>query len=356
MEFPAYRDKKWISKIMEGSRLPGEVLEDTDITPEYLSKDPTAALFTSKVANVKDQIKRALFRHCLFKIQNVEVQTLQKECGEKSRWLDEIRRLSDADTNWVTWAATKKFTRRNKEPFSILRKERWTIRRCGSPVPYDVIYFREGGDGFSTRVIPVRWMDRLRESVLMSSTPEGQDGAPKVAVDDSEDFFEKYASYEDYLDAQVTEKDTRSDFNSPVPLECQVLASADKDLTAFPTLRHLAAREEMARSGKIVSIIFIRDRNAKGQEISGYIDYGHRLKTENFEAYFSREKRILPRPTDLCFYNWETQQCTANESPNFQVVPDTKMGLLFRNKRDRKMIDVNPKHDPGDNSKRHDVM
>ncbi|KAF4699607.1 hypothetical protein FOZ63_019521, partial [Perkinsus olseni] len=340
-------------------------------------------------ANVKDQIKRALFRHCLFKIQNVEVQTLQKECEEKSRWLDEIRHLSDADTNWVTWAATKKFTRRNKEPFSILRKERWTIRRCGNPVPYDVIYFREGGDGFSTRVIPVRWMDRLRESVLMASTPEGQEGAPKLAVDDSDDFFEKYASYEDYLDAQPTsfiwfagilpardctlddtdstsEVLSRAEFNEKrrvverekrrrLQSMVKVLASADKDLTAFPTLRHLAAREEMARSGKIVSIIFIRDRNAKGQEISGYIDYGHRLKTENFEAYFSREKRILPRPTDLCFYNWETQQCTANESPNFQVVPDTKMGLLFRNKRDRKMIDVNPKHDPGDNSKRHDV-
>ncbi|KAF4745301.1 hypothetical protein FOZ63_025727, partial [Perkinsus olseni] len=151
---------------------------------------------------------------------------------------------------------------------------------------------------------------------------------------------------------RVAEREKRRRLQSMV----KVLASADKDLTAFPTLRHLAAREEMARSGKIVSIIFIRDRNAKGQEISGYIDYGHRLKTENFEAYFSREKRILPRPTDLCFYNWETQQCTANESPNFQVVPDTKMGLLFRNKRDRKMIDVNPKHDPGDNSKRHDVM
>ena len=26
------------------------------------------------------------------------------------------------------------------------------------------------------------------------------------------------------------------------------------------------------------SIIFIRDKNAKGQEISGYIDFAHRLK------------------------------------------------------------------------------
>ncbi|EER08936.1 conserved hypothetical protein [Perkinsus marinus ATCC 50983] len=129
MEFPAYRDKRWITKIMKGFQMPDGVLDDTDITPDYLSKDPTAGFFTSKVANVKDQIKRALFRHCLFKIQNVEVQTLQKECEEKSRWLEGVRHLSDTDTNWVTWAATKKFTRRDKDPFTVLRKERWTIRR-----------------------------------------------------------------------------------------------------------------------------------------------------------------------------------------------------------------------------------
>ena len=30
------------------------------------------------------------------------------------------------------------------------------------------------------------------------------------------------------------------------------------------------------RNGKLTTIIFIRDKNAKGQEVSGYIDYGHR--------------------------------------------------------------------------------
>ncbi|KAF4675445.1 hypothetical protein FOL47_007753 [Perkinsus chesapeaki] len=157
------------------------------------------------------------------------------------------------------------------------------------------------------------------------ATPESEEGVSATIADeslDSEEFFEKYPTYEDYLDAQITAKDTfylgGSDLaRQLVELGCRrgevlsreefkekretaereqrrrlqsmvkVLASADKDLTAFPMLRHLAAREEMARNGKIASIIFIRDRNAKGQEISGYIDYGHRLKTENFDAYFS---------------------------------------------------------------------
>ena len=38
----------------------------------------------------------------------------------------------------------------------------------------------------------------------------------------------------------------------------------------------LQQREESVRNGKLTTIIFIRDQNAKGQEISGYIDYGHR--------------------------------------------------------------------------------
>ena len=47
------------------------------------------------------------------------------------------------------------------------------------------------------------------------------------------------------------------------------------------------------------SIIFIRDRNAGVQEVSGYIDYAHRLQTEDFEAYFSGKKRLMPRRSDL---------------------------------------------------------
>lgn len=47
------------------------------------------------------------------------------------------------------------------------------------------------------------------------------------------------------------------------------------------------------------TIIFIRDKNARGQEISGYIDYAHRMKTEDFEPYFAGKKRLLPRPSDL---------------------------------------------------------
>ena len=54
--------------------------------------------------------------------------------------------------------------------------------------------------------------------------------------------------------------------------------------------------------------------------MSGYIDYGHRLKTENMEPYFERKKVIMPKPADLSYYDWETQMSTSNPTPNFQVI------------------------------------
>lgn len=65
--------------------------------------------------------------------------------------------------------------------------------------------------------------------------------------------------------------------------------------------------QDLVRNGKLTSIIFIRDKNSKGQEVSGYIDFAHRLKTENFEPIFDRKKKLMPRPSDLSYYNWETQ-------------------------------------------------
>ncbi|XP_024865014.1 cilia- and flagella-associated protein 299 isoform X2 [Kryptolebias marmoratus] len=76
------------------------------------------------------------------------------------------------------------------------------------------------------------------------------------------------------------------------------LASAGKELKDN-FLKALAEREEANRSGKTTSIIFIRDYNTLGQEVSGYIDYAHRLKTQDFEPYFSRRKRLMPGLSDL---------------------------------------------------------
>ncbi|KAL2914478.1 hypothetical protein HK105_206045 [Polyrhizophydium stewartii] len=201
----------------------------------------------------------------------------------------------------------------------------------------------------------------------------------------------EFATYEEYLDSQITPLDLyyledkelarqlvelgyrgsgeplkREEFESRKKaaenfrlskrLATNVLSSHGKDLAKFSFLQALAEREEANRSGKLTSIIFIRTKNSKGQEISGYIDYAHRLKTENFEPYFNRNKTLLPRPSDMSFYNWETQTCTSNATPNFQVIADDENGLLFKNKRDRKIINVDPRElRPGDNTSRTQI-
>ena len=52
-------------------------------------------------------------------------------------------------------------------------------------------------------------------------------------------------------------------------------------------LKALAMREDLIKTGKLATILFIRDYNAKGQEISGYIDLTQRMKVDDFEAIFS---------------------------------------------------------------------
>ena len=66
------------------------------------------------------------------------------------------------------------------------------------------------------------------------------------------------------------------------------------------------------------------------------------MKTEDFKLIFGGRKNIVPKVTDLSYYSWEGQQIVYNDSPNFKVDANSERGLLFRNRRDRKVIDVNP--------------
>ncbi len=89
--------------------------------------------------------------------------------------------------------------------------------------------------------------------------------------------------------------------------------------------------------------IQLKELSEEGIEISGYIDLAHRLKTEDFSQYFRGQKLLLPKNTDLSYYNWNTGVCVSNDSPNFKVDASSgSKGLLFRNKRDRKVINVEP--------------
>jgi hypothetical protein len=122
----------------------------------------------------------------------------------------------------------------------------------------------------------------------------------------NEDTLDAYATYEDYLDSQVSTTDMfyledeelarqlvelgyrgsgeilkRDEFTQRKKLERhrhlqratvpKVLTSSGKDLKGYPFLQALANREELVRNGKLTSIIFLRDRNSKGQEVSFWV-------------------------------------------------------------------------------------
>ncbi|OCU00368.1 hypothetical protein XELAEV_18006142mg [Xenopus laevis] len=70
----------------------------------------------------------------------------------------------------------------------------------------------------------------------------------------------------------------------------------------------------------------------------------------------SFQTEVVYRAKRCSFYNWESHVSTSNPSPNYQVIAETSSGLLFKNKRDRKILNVDPKASPGDNSTRTSIQ
>ena len=213
--------------------------------------------------------------------------------------------------------------------------------------------------------------------------------------DDNSDLLDnglqQYKEYEDYLDDQMSDEDlfyledkelarqlievgyhgkgeilTREQFNQRK--EAIEFAIKQKDAKQVKALSHagckiesnflkaLKQREEHVRNGRMTTIIFIRDQQKGKNEISGYIDLAHRLKTEDFRPIYEGKLKLKPKPTDLSFFNWDAQNASLNDSPNFRVDANSDAGLLFRNKRDRKVINVDPSKDPpGDGTKRVEI-
>ena len=60
---------------------------------------------------------------------------------------------------------------------------------------------------------------------------------------------------------------------------------------------------------------------AGAQEISGYIDLNQRLTGDEagMAAVFALERRLLPHPTDLSYFNWTSNTLSSSSSPNFEA-------------------------------------
>ena len=152
------------------------------------------------------------------------------------------------------------------------------------------------------------------------------------------EFAEKRAEYE----ASKVSRDARED----------ALAS-DGHALEDPLLVALAQREAANRDGSLTTVIFLRSLNERNQEISGYIDFAQRLRTDAFAEYFSGAARLMPRLSDMAYFNWKTQHARCNNTPNWQVLSESVNGLVFKSRRDRKVVSVDPRAEsPGDSSTR----
>ena len=92
---------------------------------------------------------------------------------------------------------------------------------------------------------------------------------------------EVFQQKQDAFDLMKKQKDTK---------QPKALSHAGCKIDHSNFLKALADREADVRSGRMTTIIFIRQQKKGHNEISGYIDLAHRLKTDNFRDIFEGKK------------------------------------------------------------------
>ncbi|XP_024379106.1 uncharacterized protein [Physcomitrium patens] len=199
----------------------------------------------------------------------------------------------------------------------------------------------------------------------------------------------EFQSYEDYLDSQITLTDlfyledlelarqlveigyrsnaevmSRDDFaqykvkaeaarQATIVKVPKKLFSAGKDVSGYPFLKALQDRERPIIEGKLCTVVFIRDYTKAGHEVSGYIDFAERMRTQDLKPVFLLKRKLLPEIYDLSYYNWTTNTSHTTSTSNWHVIAENENGMLLKNKIDRKVMSMDPKlPTPGDNSTR----
>jgi len=151
--FPPFRSDEWLKSLIDSLYVYPNVLEHVDLTPAYMANNSAATLYKNKAAAAKEQIRRALFRHALFKIQNIEVTF--DDCRD-NRVLESVERIADRSVFRDSWDRMM-----NPESQKLVQEELWTVDRCNNKRQYLVRYFKEGDDGYSTRVVPRGFRDMV---------------------------------------------------------------------------------------------------------------------------------------------------------------------------------------------------
>nr|PNR53258.1 hypothetical protein PHYPA_009634 [Physcomitrium patens] len=135
----------------------------------------------------------------------------------------------------------------------------------------------------------------------------------------------EFQSYEDYLDSQITLTDlfyledlelarqlveigyrsnaevmSRDDF-----AQYKVKAEAARQATIVKVPKKLfSAGKDVSGYPFLKTVVFIRDYTKAGHEVSGYIDFAERMRTQDLKPVFLLKRKLLPEIYDLSYYNW----------------------------------------------------
>jgi hypothetical protein len=153
LHFPSFRSDEWVKELIGDHVCPPEVLKGVDLTPAYMASNPSAALYVNKARETREQMRRALFRHSLFKVQNVEVTS---DCR-----LDRVLTSISSNGNSKSLSRDLIDSLTNDSSTHLVHEEIWDVDRCGSNRQYAVRYYREGDDGFSAKVFPLALSDKI---------------------------------------------------------------------------------------------------------------------------------------------------------------------------------------------------
>ncbi|XP_049813561.1 cilia- and flagella-associated protein 299-like [Schistocerca nitens] len=143
-------------------------------------------------------------------------------------------------------------------------------------------------------------------------------------------------------------------FQTPALLEqrdCSLLAGPISDAL----LVALADRERANRRGDLATIIFIRLVDRAGHQVSGYVDFAHRIASESWLRIFSGAKKLWPRCTDLGYFNWHTRVTKTNSSPNFTAITEPREGLMYEHTGDHKLVRVGARSSTSPGGRQHTV-
>ncbi|XP_011308927.1 uncharacterized protein C4orf22 homolog [Fopius arisanus] len=156
-------------------------------------------------------------------------------------------------------------------------------------------------------------------------------------------------SQEDFHQRREKVKDLLFPVWRPFTLHSELSTSRD------PVITELSLRERSNRLGILSTIIFVRATPSPGLEVSGFIDFAHRLRRENWRPFFEGRRKLRLGRSDMSFYNWKTKRLSLNETDNYEPVIEERKGILWKSLGDLKLLDLDPSKPPGPDSFRMTV-